>query len=70
MNGSGHTGSDVAAGHSAGGRRIGLRLFAILSIIRLRSSAVSQQEVAHYFASLVMELVNGLDLDDRQMVLM
>jgi hypothetical protein len=44
---------------------LGFGLFAILSIIRLRSSAVTQQEVAYYFVALVMGLVNGLDLDDR-----
>jgi hypothetical protein len=44
---------------------LGFGLFAILSIIRLRSSAVTQQEVAYYFAALVLGLVNGLDLDDR-----
>jgi Domain of unknown function (DUF4956) len=44
---------------------LGFGLFAILSIIRLRSSAVTQQEVAYYFVALVLGLVNGLDLDDR-----
>jgi hypothetical protein len=43
---------------------LGFGLFAILSIIRLRSSAVTQQEVAYYFVALVLGLVNGLDLDD------
>ena len=44
---------------------LGFGLFAILSIIRLRSSAVTQQEVAYYFVALVLGLVNGLGLDDR-----
>jgi len=44
---------------------LGFGLFAILSIIRLRSSAVTQQEVAYYFIALVLGLVNGLDLDNR-----
>jgi hypothetical protein len=44
---------------------LGFGLFAILSIIRLRSSTVTQQEVAYYFVALVLGLVNGLDLDDR-----
>ena len=35
---------------------LGFGLFAILSIIRLRSSAVTQQEVAYYFAALVIGL--------------
>jgi uncharacterized protein DUF4956 len=48
---------------------LGFGLFAILSIIRLRSSAVTQQEVAYYFVALVLGLVNGLDLDDRGLLL-
>jgi hypothetical protein len=47
---------------------LGFGLFAILSIIRLRSSAVTQQEVAYYFIALVLGLVNGLGLDDRWLV--
>jgi hypothetical protein len=47
---------------------LGFGLFAILSIIRLRSSTVTQQEVAYYFVALVLGLVNGLDLDDRWLV--
>jgi hypothetical protein len=49
---------------------LGFGLFAILSIIRLRSSAVTQQEVAYYFAALVMGLVNGMDLDNRLFVVL
>jgi hypothetical protein len=44
---------------------LGFGLFAILSIVRLRSSTVTQQEVAYYFVALVAGLVNGLSLDDR-----
>jgi len=47
---------------------LGFGLFAILSIIRLRSTSVTQQEVAYYFIALVMGLVNGLDIDDRRLV--
>jgi Domain of unknown function (DUF4956) len=47
---------------------LGFGLFAILSIIRLRSSAVTQQEVAYYFVALVMGLVNGLNIEDRRLV--
>jgi Domain of unknown function (DUF4956) len=47
---------------------LGFGLFAILSIIRLRSSAVTQQEVAYYFVALVLGLANGLGLDDRWLV--
>jgi hypothetical protein len=47
---------------------LGFGLFAILSIIRLRSSTVTQQEVAYYFVALVMGLVNGMNLSDRWLV--
>ncbi len=47
---------------------LGFGLFAILSIIRLRSSTVTQQEVAYYFVALVAGLVNGLSLDDHVLV--
>jgi uncharacterized protein DUF4956 len=47
---------------------LGFGLFAILSIIRLRSSTVTQQEVAYYFVALVAGLVNGLSLDDPVLV--
>ena len=47
---------------------LGFGLFAILSIIRLRSSTVTQQEVAYYFVALVMGLVNGMNLPDRWLV--
>ena len=42
---------------------LGLGLFGILSIIRLRSDAVSQEEVAYYFVALALGLVNGLHPD-------
>lgn len=45
--------STVAAG-------LGLGLFGILSIIRLRSSELDQQEVAYYFAALALGLLAGL----------
>jgi uncharacterized protein DUF4956 len=48
---------------------VGFGLFAILSIIRLRSSAVTQQEVAYYFVALVMGLINGMDVADRVLVI-
>ena len=49
---------------------LGFGLFAILSIIRLRSNSVTQQEVAYYFIALVLGLVNGLDLDNRPLLLL
>ncbi|WP_047521204.1 DUF4956 domain-containing protein [Microbacterium sp. ZOR0019] len=45
--------AEIAAG-------LGLGLFGVLSIIRLRSSEISQREVAYYFAALAIGLVAGL----------
>src|SRR5699024_5801676 len=45
--------SDAALG-------LGLGLFGILSIIRLRSDTLTQEEVAYYFISLALGLINGL----------
>lgn len=42
---------------------VGLGLFGVLSIIRLRSTEISQREVAYYFASLAIGLVIGLGGD-------
>lgn len=39
---------------------MGFGLFAVLSIIRLRSSEVDQQEVAYYFAALSLGLLGGV----------
>jgi hypothetical protein len=39
---------------------IGFGLFGVLSIIRLRSDAISQREVGYYFISLALGLVNGI----------
>ena len=49
---------------------VGFGLFAILSIVRLRSSAVTQQEVAYYFLALVLGLINGLGVPDRGLVVL
>lgn len=45
--------SSIAAG-------LGLGLFGILSIIRLRSDTLDQQEVAYYFAALALGLLAGI----------
>ncbi len=45
--------SAIAAG-------LGLGLFGILSIIRLRSDTLDQQEVAYYFAALALGLLTGI----------
>ncbi len=39
---------------------LGLGLFGVLSIIRLRSDELAQHEVAYYFASLALGLLGGL----------
>jgi len=38
----------------------GIGLFALLSVIRLRSTSASQEEIGYYFIALVIGLVNGL----------
>ncbi|QZN87233.1 DUF4956 domain-containing protein [Cellulomonas sp. C5510] len=45
---------------SAVGAGLGLGLFGVLSIIRLRSSEIDQREVAYYFAALALGLIGGL----------
>ncbi len=49
--------STVAAG-------LGLGLFGVLSIIRLRSEELTQHEVAYYFAALALGLISGLSALD------
>ncbi|WP_127940095.1 DUF4956 domain-containing protein [Nonomuraea polychroma] len=39
---------------------VGFGLFGLLSIIRLRSSEITQQEIAYYFVAIVLGLVNGI----------
>ncbi|WP_024357047.1 DUF4956 domain-containing protein [Leucobacter chironomi] len=53
-------GAQIAAG-------LGLGLFGVLSIIRLRSSEISQREVAYYFSALAMGLIGGLATDELLM---
>jgi hypothetical protein len=52
----------LLAGAQAG-LGLGLGLFGILSIIRLRSDQLTQQEVAYYFIALALGLLNGLGPD-------
>ena len=42
----------------------GIGLFALLSVIRLRSTVASQEEIGYYFIALVIGLVNGLAVGD------
>lgn len=41
---------------------LGLGLFGVLSIIRLRSSELTQAEVAYYFVALAMGLLAGIEI--------
>jgi hypothetical protein len=41
---------------------VGFGLFGVLSIVRLRSSELAQQEVAYYFAALALGLLGGITL--------
>lgn len=41
---------------------LGLGLFGVLSIIRLRSFELDQQEVAYYFAALALGLIGGVPI--------
>jgi hypothetical protein len=50
---------------SAASLGLGLGLFGILSIIRLRSDQITQEEIAYYFIALALGLVNGLQPDPR-----
>ncbi len=45
------------------GAGLGLGLFGVLSIIRLRSTELTQAEVAYYFVALAMGLLGGLTLE-------
>ncbi|AWT27211.1 hypothetical protein Csp1_24630 [Corynebacterium provencense] len=47
-------------GSTTVGAGLGLGLFGVLSIIRLRSSEISQREVAYYFAALALGLISGM----------
>lgn len=49
-----------ALSNSAIGAGLGLGLFGILSIIRLRSEELSHSEIAYYFAALALGLLGGL----------
>lgn len=46
------------------GLGVGMGLFGVLSIIRLRSSEISQAEIAYYFSSLSIGLIAGLSVTD------
>jgi hypothetical protein len=50
----------AALGFSEVGAGLGLGLFGVLSIIRLRSHELAQSEVAYYFCALALGLIGGL----------
>ena len=50
----------TALASSAVGAGLGLGLFGVLSIIRLRSTELTQHEVAYYFSALALGLLGGL----------
>ncbi|HST80098.1 MAG TPA: DUF4956 domain-containing protein [Kineosporiaceae bacterium] len=51
----------MTLGSSTIGAGLGLGLFGVLSIIRLRSDEIAQHEVAYYFAALALGLLGGLN---------
>lgn len=51
----------LTLGSSTIGAGLGLGLFGVLSIIRLRSDEIAQHEVAYYFAALALGLIAGLN---------
>jgi hypothetical protein len=54
-----------ALGSTQVGAGLGLGLFGVLSIIRLRSSDIDHQEVAYYFSALALGLLGGLEVSPR-----
>lgn len=52
--------TSMVLGSSSVGAGLGLGLFGVLSIIRLRSNEIAQHEIAYYFAALALGLISGL----------
>jgi hypothetical protein len=52
------------------GVAFGFGLFAILSLIRLRSDPITPVEVAYYFVALILGLANGLQFRDRLLTIL
>jgi hypothetical protein len=46
------------------GLGVGFGLFAVLSIIRLRSAELDQEEVGYYFSAIALGVLGGVELDD------
>lgn len=54
----------MALGSATASVGLGLGLFGVLSIIRLRSAELTQREIAYYFASLALGLLGGIGVGD------
>ena len=54
----------IVLANSAATVGLGLGLFGVLSIIRLRSDELGQHEIAYYFAALAIGLLGGLGTGD------
>src|SRR4051794_10088178 len=52
--------TSMVLGSFSVGAGLGLGLFGVLSIIRLRSNEIAQHEIAYYFAALALGLLSGL----------
>lgn len=52
--------SALSAGNVGAGLGLGLALFGVLSIIRLRSTELDQHEVAYYFSALALGILGAL----------
>lgn len=52
----------VALTETVIGAGVALGLFGVLSIVRLRSAELAQQEIAYYFAALSLGLLGGVDI--------
>lgn len=51
------------------GVAFGFGLFAVLSIIRLRSEPITPEESAYYFIALVLGLLNGMQFKDLELII-
>lgn len=52
------------------GPAVGFGLFALLSIVRLRSEPFSNQELSYFFSALALALINGLRIQDRWVIVL
>jgi hypothetical protein len=59
----------MVLGSATIGAGLGLGLFGVLSIIRLRSTEIAQHEVAYYFAALALGLLAGLTASPTALVI-